>query len=166
MPRERRSLSALVEADPTKQVPEQEKIERNRQKLTYADRVSLQHQIEEGEASLQHGLAGTANDPKAKRDLERKKMLLAHDDDLVARGSDKDRLNSREKELRDLLVRHMPTKTEMWRKTGSNESQQAIRHNLDFQMKFDGQIKEWQNIRCRQEPDNPYAQSLENIRPD
>lgn len=166
MPRGRRSLSALVEADPTRQMPEEERIERGRQKLTYADRVSLEHQIEEGEASIQHGLKGTANDPKAKRELEKKKMLLAHDEDLVARGNDKDRLDVREKELRDILVRHMPTKTEMWRKTGSNESQQAIRHNLDFQTKHDREIKEWQNIRCRQEPENPYAQSLENIRPD
>ena len=166
MPRGRRSLSELVE-DPTKsRMSEEERIDRGGQKMTVADRLSLEHQIQEAEASIQHGLKGTSNDPKAKRELERKKMLLAHDDDLVARGSEKDRLDTREKELRDLLVRNMPTKTEMWRKSGSNESQQAIRHNLDFQNRFDREIKEWQNIRCRQDPDNPYAQSLENIRPD
>lgn len=166
MPRGRRSLSTLVERDPTKDVPEQERIGQSRQKMTLADRLSLEHQIEEGEASLNHGLKGTPVDAKAKKDIEKKKMLLAHDEDLVARGSEKDQLDRREKELRDMLVRSMPTKTEMWRKTGSNESQQAIRHNVEFQRKYDRECKEWQNIRCRQEPDNPYAQSLENIRPD
>lgn len=165
MPRGRRGLSELV--DPTKQDGnEEERIGSNRQKMTVADRVTLQHQIAETEASLEHGLKDAKNDPKVKRELERKKMLLAHDEDLVARGSEKDRLAAREKELRTLLVEKMPTKEEMWRKTGSPESQQAIRHNLSFQRQYGSQIREWQNIRCQQEPDNPFAQSLENIRPD
>jgi len=147
-------------------VSEEERIGANRQKMTVADRMTLQHQIEEGEASINHGMKDVPVDARAKREIERKKMLLAHDEELVPTGNEKDLLDAREKELRQLLIKEMPTKTEMWRKTGSNESQQAIRHNVNFQAKHDAEVKEWQNIRCRQEPDNPFAQSLENIRPD
>lgn len=75
-------------------------------------------------------------------------------------------MNVRKKQLEKVLADNMPSKEEMWRKTGTSESQQAIRHNIEFQKRFASETKEYQQVMARLEPDDPDAQSLERIRPD
>lgn len=160
--------------DPTKSMPLEEKIGRGTEKLAESDKRSLREQIRQDEESL-----AAANSPEGKlrtatvdvneikRRLERNKMIVGRDDDLTPKsGTERDRLAARAKELETLLVKEMPSKREMWPKQGSVEAQQAIRHNQRFQANYSDQCREWQDIQRKLNPDDPYAQSLELIRPD
>lgn len=154
--------------DPTKMSSE-EKIGRTKQKLHESDRRSLSGDIErrEEEIRAKKDLNPDADVSDLKREIDHKKMILQHDDDLVPKsGSERDRLAARAKNIEDILKKEMPTKREMWPKPGSAESQQAVRHNLKFQEQRDGLCKEWQEIQKKLNPEDPYAQSLELIRPD
>jgi hypothetical protein len=164
----RRGYDDVLMKDPTKMSAE-EKIGRTKQKLGESDRRSLRSQIEQREEEIRSKkeLNPDADVSEMKREIDHKKMILQHDDDLVPKsGSERDRLAKRAKDIEDILKREMPTKREMWPKPGSTESQQAVRHNLKFQDQRDGLCKEWQEIQKKLNPEDPYAQSLELIRPD
>lgn len=165
----RKSYADILEKDPTKSVPKEEKIGRTTEKLTESDRRSLADQIARKEAEIldKKDMNPDADISDMKKDIEHKKMILQHDDDLTPKsGGQKDRLAARAEELASVLKQNMPTKREMWPKPGSTEAQQAIRHNLQFQDKYSEQCREWQDIQNKLNPDDPYAQSLETIRPD
>lgn len=156
--------------DPTKSVSQEERIGAGRQKLGEEDRQSIARQVREDEDALAaaSGLKGVKPDLGAiKQRLERNKMILGHDEDLTPRtDSEKDRLYARLKEITGILQKEMPTKREMWPKTGSTEAQQAVRHNVRFQERYGALCHEYQELKKRLDPDDPYAQSLELIRPD
>lgn len=155
--------------DPTKRIPQEEKIGRTTQKLTESDRRSLAHQIEQKEQEIlaKRDMSPDADVSEMKKDIEHKKMILQHDDDLTPKsGGQKDRLAARAEEIRGILVKKMPSKREMWPKPGSTESQQAVRHNMQFQDQCSDLCREWQDIQNKLNPDDPYAQSLELIRPE
>lgn len=159
--------------DPTK-IPLQEKIGRNKEKLAESDRRNLAEQVRQDEAAIeaaksQEGQLRTASVDisHTKTRMERNKMILQRDDDLTPKSDNaKNHLYGRLKEIEAAIVPKMPTKREMWPKTGSAEAQQAVRHNIKFQEQYADQCKEWQDIKKKLEPDDPYAQSLELIRPD
>lgn len=142
-----------------------EKIGARKTKMNVADRESLKRQIEDTEANL-NDVKDVAPSGDIRAQNEQRKKILQHDEDLEARGLSKDRLAEREEKIREILVREMPSKEEMWRRSGTSESQQAIRHNIHFQDKYGDLVREWQDLKVKLEPDDPYAQSLENIRPD
>jgi len=159
--------------DPTKQVSQEEKIGRGDRKLEESDRSNLRRQVEEDEAILLGSTqpenqlkSQTVDLASVKARYDRNKMILGHDEDLTARDSEKDRLNARLKEITAILQKEMPTKHEMWPKTGSVEAQQAVRHNVKFQEQYGALCHEYQELKKRLEPDDPYAHSLELIRPD
>jgi beta-lactamase class A len=163
----RKSYDDVI-ADPTKMSAE-EKIGRTKQKLHESDRRSLNSDIERREQEIlaKKDLNPDADVSDLKKEIVHKKMILQHDDDLVPKsGNERDRLAARAKTIEDVLKKEMPTKREMWPKPGSVESQQAVRHNLKFQEQRDGLCKEWQEIQKKLNPEDPYAQSLELIRPD
>ena len=154
--------------DPTKVMPLEERIGRGKSKLPESDVRSLRMQVAEAEDEI---AARKDRDPAAdvsqvKGELEHKKMILQHDEDLIARGSTKDKLYARSKELETLLKSKMPTRREMWPKYGSIEAQQGLRHNIKFQEDYQPLCTEWQDIQKKLNPDDPYAQSLELIRPE
>lgn len=163
----RKSYDDVI-ADPTKMSAE-EKIGRTKQKLHESDRRSLNSDIDRREQEIlaKKDLNPDADVADLKKEIAHKKMILQHDDDLVPKsGNERDRLFKRSEEIREILQKKMPTKREMWPKVGSVESQQAVRHNLKFQEECDGLSKEWQEIQKKLNPEDPYAQSLELIRPD
>lgn len=159
--------------DPTKEVPLEEKIGTGRQKMDESDRSRIQREVQDDEMAL---LASADPEQKLrsqsidvagiKSRLERNKMILGHDEDLTARGGEKDRMARRLAEVTSILQKNMPTKREMWPKTGSVEAQQAVRHNVRFQENYGPLCHEYQELKKRLDPDDPYAQSLELIRPD
>ena len=154
--------------DPTK-MSQEERIGRTKQKLAESDRRSLQDQISEDEQLIlqKKELSKDSDVSDIQARIRHKKMILQHDEDLTPKtDSQRDRLAARAKEIEDILKKNMPTKREMWPRTGSSEAQQAVRHNLKFQEQYDGLCKEWQDIQKKLDPDNPTAQSLELIRPD
>lgn len=155
--------------DPTKGVSLEEKVGRTKEKLSEPDRRALQNQVlqREEEILAKKDMNKDADVSAMQKEIEHKKMILAHDEDLNPKtGYQTDRLAARAKEIEGILKKEMPTKREMWPKAGSVEAQQAIRHNLKFQNDRDALCKEWQDIQKKLNPDDPYAQSLELIRPD
>lgn len=165
----RKGYADVLEKDPTKRVPQQEQIGRTTQKLAESDRRSLADQVmqREEEIRAKKDMNPDADVSEMNREIEHKKMILQHDDDLTPKsGGQKDRLAARGKEIEGILIKEMPTKREMWPKPGSAESQQAVRHNMKFQDQRSDLCREWQDIQNKLNPDDPYAQSLELIRPE
>ena len=159
----------LEKKDPTKGMPREEQIGRNHQKLAESDRRSLADQVarKENEIREKLDLNPDADVSEMVKDMNDKKMILHHDDDLTPKSDgQRDRLMARQKELREYLQKRMPTKREMQARPGTTESAQAVRHNLDFQTKCDPQCLEYQDNERKLNPDDPNAQSLELIRPD
>jgi hypothetical protein len=165
----RKGYADVLEKDPTKKVPLEEKIGRDTKKLSESDRRSLENQIGQAEEEMAAKLDMNkdADVSELKRQIDHKKMIVQHDEDLRPKSDTaRDRLAARAKEIEDLIIPKMPNKREMWPKTGSVEAQQAVRHNLKFQETYDKECREWQDIQNKLEPDDPNAQSLERIRPD
>ena len=159
----------LEKKDPTKSVPREEQIGRTHQKLGESERRGLTEQIaqREEEVRAKQDLSPEADVSEMVKEINDKKMILQHDDDLTPKSDgQRDRLAARAEELKTFLVGKMPTKREMWPKPGSSEAAQAVRHNLKFQEDCDPQCREWQDIQRKLNPDDPNAQSLELIRPD
>ena len=163
---ERKSQSVQ---DPTKKMPVQEQIGRTQKKLSEDDRRGLRMQIDakEEEIRAKMDMNPDADVSEMKRELEHKKMIVQHDDDLGPKSeSQRDRLAARASEIEQFLIKNMPTKKEMWAKTGTSESAQAVRHQLKYQGQFAELEHEWQDIKNKLEPEDPGAASLELIRPD
>jgi hypothetical protein len=159
----------LEKKDPTKAVPREEQIGRNHQKLAESDRRGLADQIarKENEIREKLDLNPDADVSEMTKDMNDKKMILHHDDDLTPKSDgQRDRLAARAKELQDYLGKKMPNKREMNARPGTTESAQAVRHNLKFQEECDPMCREYQDIQKKLNPDDPNAQSLELIRPD
>jgi len=165
----RKSYADVLEKDPTKRVPQEEKIGRTTMKLSESDKRGLRMQIEQREEEIRakKDMNPDADVSDMQREINQKKMIIQHDDDLTPKSDgQKDRLSARADEIREILVKEMPTKREMWPKPGSAEAQRAVRHNLKFQEDRADLCREWQDIQNKLNPDDPDAQSLELIRPD
>lgn len=140
------------------------------EKLAVADREALEQEIERDEMQLKNpdqlaigrNLAGAG---RMKQSILRKREILQRDENLVATGRAKDKLWSRAKEIERILRQHMPSRSEMWRKTGTAASDEAIRKNMHFQKTYGPLLKELQDIRRRLEPQDPGAGSMEYLRP-
>lgn len=158
-----------AENDPTKGMSEEERIGRTEQKLGESERRALREQKEglEEELLARKQLSGNPDLSDVTEKIKKIGMILDHDDDVGPKnGTEKDRLSKRASQLEDILKKEMPTRNEMWPKHGSVESQRALRHNIKFQAERGEMCREWQEIQKKLNPDDPYAQSLETIRPD
>jgi hypothetical protein len=139
-------------------------------KMSEDDRKALQEQIAEDELILKNpdGLAAAdamTGNREMKDSIRRKKEALGRDEDLIAKGEEKDRIHARIKEIETLIKPHMPTKNEMWKRMGTDESNDAVKKNMYFQSKFAREINELISLKRRLEPQDPLAGSLERIRP-
>ena len=140
-------------------------------KLSAQDSESLRKDIERMENQLKPSNPDAQDfynpgvqDPGAiKKQIEHKRMVLDHDEDLRARGGEKDRLAARQGEIEEILKKHKPPNKEMWAKDPSDFSR-AVQHNVTYQEKYQSLEHELQNIRVRLEPDDPNAHSLEYLR--
>lgn len=140
------------------------------EKMSVAERAALQQDINTREEQLSNPedlkAANQNGVEEMKLDIAKKKEVLQRDEDLVARGAEKDRVQQRIKELEAEFVKDMPTRNEMWAKPGTEESDRAVQKNLRFHRLHDREVFEWQNLKKRLEPNDPWAQSLDSIRPD
>jgi len=165
----RKGYADVLEKDPTKKVSEEERIGRSQQKLGESERRSLREQREglEQELHARKQLSGTPDLSDVTEKIKKIDMILGHDDEVGPKsGTEKDRLARRASEIEEVLKKEMPTRNEMWPKHGSVEAQKALRHNIKFQAERSGLCQEWQEIQKKLNPDDPFAQSLETIRPD
>lgn len=144
--------------------------EKLKDKLSVAERVAVEQQIKDQEEQLANpeGLQASGQNGVAemKADIAKKKALLDKDESLIAVGSEKDRIVARIKELEAQFVKDMPTRNEMWAKAGTEESDRAVQKNIRFHRLHDAKLFEWQNLKKRLEPHDPWAQSLDSIRPE
>jgi hypothetical protein len=165
----RKGYADVLEKDPTKGVSQEEKIGRTSQKLGESERRAIREQVDAAEDELRKRkeLSGSPDLSDVKEEIRKKKMILQHDDDLTPKtGMETDRLAKRAEEIEYILKKEMPTRNEMWPKHGSVEAQKALRHNLKFQAERSDLCREWQEIQKKLQPDDPYAASLETIRPE
>lgn len=165
----KKGYADVLEKDPTKGVSQEEKIGRNHQKLGESERRALREQINSAEEELRKRkeLSGAPDLRDVTEEIRNKKMILQHDDELTPKsGMETDRLAVRAREIEEILVKEMPTRNEMWPKHGSVEAQRALRHNVKFQAERGEMCREWQDIQKKLNPDDPYAASLETIRPE
>lgn len=140
------------------------------EKLSVAEREALKQQVAAQEEQLNNpeGLhaSGQNGVDQMKADIAKKKEVLAKDESLVPTGREKDRVAARVKELESLFLKDMPTRNEMWAKSGTEEGDRAVQKNLRFHRLHDKHLFEWQTLKKMLEPDDPWAQSLDSIRPD
>lgn len=139
-------------------------------KMSDDDRKALEDQIKEDELVLANpdklaAAAGVQGNREMRESIRRKKDALGRDEELIAKGDEKDRIHARIKELEAKLREHMPNKNEMWRRLGTDDSNSAVQKNLYFHQKFSREIHELINLKRRLEPNDPLAGSLERIRP-
>lgn len=139
-------------------------------KLSVAERTAVEQQIKDQEEQLANpeGLHASGQNGVAemKADIAKKKLVLEKDESFIATGSEKDQIAARIKQLQDAFLPDMPTRNEMWTKTGTEESDRAVQKNMRFHRLHDAKLFEWQNLKKRLEPHDPWAQSLDSIRPD
>jgi len=152
-----------------------EGFDENNKKLSVEERQSLRMEVEEKKAILENrdegdfvstsaGQSLVARDQMA-RDLRRKELLLQKDEELTARGAEKDRIYRRIKDLEAKLRPYMPSENEMWAKMGTQDSDNAVKKNLYFQKTFIRELLELKDLRRRLEADDPGAGNLEKMRP-
>ena len=146
--------------------------------MSEQDRVVTRAELAQAEAQLKpsHPDAGgefytpPPQDVSAiKAQIDKKKLILQRDEDQWARGSEKDRLMARKKEIEGMLRSHKPTQREMSQMpTGQNSSQfaRAVQHNVQYQEKYQRLEHELQDINVRLEPHDPNAHNLEYLRSD
>lgn len=160
-----------VTYDPTKDRPKT---------MNAQDRAQTQSEIAQAEAQLAASAKpGNEKDPyyappvsdpgEVRKQIEHKKMLLARDEETWARGSEKDRLMARKKEIEGILTTHKPTQKEMSQMpTGNNSSafSRAVQHNVTYQEKYQPLEHELQEINVKLEPHDPNAHNLEYLRND
>jgi hypothetical protein len=96
---------------------------------------------------------------KGKRILERDAQLVPQT------GAQKDAVRKEIMRLQELIVKEMPTTTEMNYQLGTVESEQAVRKNRMFQQKWTPTLLRLKDLKRRLEPDDPLAGNLERIRP-
>lgn len=139
-------------------------------KMSEEDRRAMEDQVREDELILANpdkiAAAEIVSGNRQMRDsIRRKKEALARDEDLIAKGPDKDRIHARIKEIEAKIKPDMPTKNEMWRRLGTDESNVAVKKNMYFQEKHGSLIQELISLKRRLEPSDPMAGSIERIRP-
>lgn len=139
-------------------------------KMSEEDRKALEDQVKEDELILANpdklaAAESVAGNRQMRDSIRRKKDALGRDEDLVARGDEKDKVHARIKELEIKLKSHMPSKNEMWKRMGTDDSNEAVRKNMHFHSTYAREIQELINLKRRLEPSDPLAGSLERIRP-
>lgn len=147
--------------------------ERQVEKLSPEDRKRFQEQQAELQEQLdaiqknETAAAGAIDQNIVRRNLAKTTAVLERDAEAEARGRQKDALAREAKALAEELRENMPTKNEMWPvRMGTPESEKCVQKQMRFEKVYGEKARRWQDIQRRLEPDNPYAGSLDNIRPD
>lgn len=159
----------------------EQSVEEIDKKMSMAERESLRREIDMGEASQSAaaGLKSIEMDPRVKKELLRKKMLLAKDDNLAAISDRRGSIEAEQEKLREVIKKSIPKKSEMWPGKDQTDKNRALRHNLEFQAKYQDNrtyvtpegrrtsvVQRWQENERRLHPDNPFAGNLDELRGD
>lgn len=119
--------------------------------------------IKEGETETSKSL----DENIIRRNLAKTKSMIERDDQLDARAGQKDAYAREAKALAEELRENMPTKNEMWPvRMGTPESEACIQKQMRFENMYGEKARRYQELQRRLEPQNPYAGSLDVIRPD
>lgn len=143
------------------------------EKLTPGDRERFEDQKADLESQLaaikgkETAAAEAIDESVVRRNLAKTTAILEKDVELEARGRQKDSLAREAKALEEELKANMPSKNEMWpTRMGTPESEKCVQKQMRFERQFGDKARRWKDIQRRLEPDNPYAGSLDRIRPE
>lgn len=142
-------------------------IKQTTSKMSVAEVESLKERTREIEAIARNedGLETSLQDPGALNvTLNKNKERLAKDEDLIARGRQKDRMASEVKQIEEEIRRNRPSRQQMEARPGTREFNDAVRLNLAFQKKYTLMMLRLKDLRRRLEPQDPNAGYLEDIR--
>ena len=97
--------------------------------------------------------------------VEKMEKIIKRDDDLVARGVDKDRLKSEINRLDEQIVRHVPpARMQRTSEKNVNAFEKAVQASMHAMAPEVTQLCEKRkDLNTRLEPDNPSAGSLKEI---
>lgn len=119
----------------------------------------LAGKAQDGEGSRPELLQNKAQILIRKRQLEN---MLNQDDDLKANsGAERDRLNDQVKKLEEKIKKNLPSDREQaQRQSAGFDFEMAVRKTV-FSQRTDGaDIRLWQQLKRRLEPDNPLADDV------
>lgn len=144
------------------------------EKLSVQDRENIKREVEETKAILENkdqgDIVGVSKslDPVAlasmKKSVIKKERMLQRDEELIARGPQKDKIYQEIKEIEAEVVPHMPTQNEMWSKYGTQDMDLAVRKNMHFQKTYGPKLERLKNLKMMLEHENPIAGNLDLIR--
>lgn len=134
-------------------------------KMSVAERESLIEQNRHREDQLDKSLSHMIQDSGSlKSQLDRTSAVLDKDEDLEAKGREKDRLVSRRKEIADELTKRVPPLWLQKAKPGSAEYSRAIDAGVKANEPIVGKLyDEYKDVSRRLDPDNPSAGSIGEV---
>ena len=142
-------------------------------KLSVEDRKAIENEVSELEEQLTRAEPGNDTAPRPDMlqmipQLKQKKKnleeMLNKDDDLIAKGPDKDILKKRVKEIEAIIKKDMPTEREQQlREKAGMDFERAVIKTQDHQKRYGGLIQEWQELKRRLEPEDPNAADTRNL---
>lgn len=138
-------------------------------KMSVQEIENLQSQTKEYEEVLNNvdGLStGLQNSASIKRLVNRNKMLLARDEELIAKGRQKDAIVKRIKEIEAIVAPFRPSRIMMEAKPGTSDFDKAVKMGVELSKKYSHLMTELKSLKRRLEPGDPSAGNLERIRRD
>jgi len=136
--------------------------------LSIGEREDLKGLKQEAVATLKHLEAnpGTARSEMIdkghlKREIDRYDGILAENSPSVPRGTNKDHMVARAKELAETLQKDMPTREQM---DHPARNPGAIRKHMFWNKKNEKNVQEYKELQRRLEPDDPTATDVEKLR--
>ena len=136
--------------------------------LTIGEREDLKGQRQEAEATLKY----LAENPGAsrgdvvdksilKREIDKYDAILAENSPNVPRGTNKDRMVARARELEGIMQKNLPSREQM---DHPARNPGAIRKHMLWDKANAANIQEYKEIQRRLEPEDPTATDIEKLR--
>lgn len=142
-------------------------------KMAPEDRQALESELKDITEQLTPNIQPGANSaprpdllqdaPKLRRRKGQIEELLNKDDDLIAKGPERERLDKRRKEIEAVIKKEMPTERQQRLGGKSSDFEKAVQQTMFHQNKYGVLIREWQEIMRRLEPHDPDASDTRKL---
>ena len=135
-------------------------------KLSVSERASLEEQNQERESQLLDKNSSHMVQDRGvlQREHDKTAAILERDENLVARGKEKDRLRARMKELETQIASKVPPLWLQKAKQGTPDYAKAVQAAEDANNPIVGKLyEEYKDCALRLDPENPRAGSISEI---
>lgn len=134
-------------------------------KLSIGERAAIIEQTRDYETVLKNESRHLQDSAALRQRMAKNKAILAKDETLIARGRQKDKIAAEIKMLVEKVNRMRPTRRMIDARPGTQEFDQAVRINVEFQRVYTPMMLRIKSLKRRLEPDDPMSGNLERIRP-